>query len=112
MEEKVTVISKRKAIQPLFDYCMDQKIMFTVSSRPMISDEFEIETHLGSIKQAIALGMFLKENKFDVFGLGEFAKPKANGNSTKKADAKESGLDMMTTAAAKPAEENATVLNF
>jgi hypothetical protein len=108
MEEKVTVLAKRKTTAFLFDYLMDQKVIFTISPRPMINDEFEIDVQIGNIKQAIALGMFLKENKYEVFGLGEFNKVKtlANGNSgTKKADNKE---DLTS----KVAEEAAPLLNF
>ncbi|MES2690130.1 MAG: hypothetical protein V4658_06980 [Bacteroidota bacterium] len=104
MEEKVTVLAKRKTTTLLFDYCMDQKVIYTVSPRPMIADEFEVDVQISNIKQAIALGMFLKENKYEVFGLGEFNKTKVNGNG-KKADSKEEG-------SAKAAEENAPLLNF
>lgn len=106
MEEKVTVLAKRKTTALLFDYCMDQKVIYTVSPRPMIADEFEIDVQIGNIKQAIALGMFLKENKYEVFGLGEFNKTKAvNNGAAKKADTREE-------ANGKAAEENAPLLNF
>ncbi len=108
MEEKVTVLAKRKTTAFLFDYLMDQKVIFTISPRPMINDEFEIDVQIGNIKQAIALGMFLKENKYEVFGLGEFNKVKTvtNGNgSNKKSDSKE---DLTS----KIAEESAPLLNF
>jgi hypothetical protein len=52
--------------------------------------------------------MFLKENKYEVFGLGEFNKVKTvtNGNgSNKKSDSKE---DLTS----KIAEESAPLLNF
>lgn len=104
MEEKVTVLAKRKTTALLFDYCMDQKVIFTVSPRPMIADEFEIDVQIGNIKQAIALGMFLKENKYEVFGLGEFNKVKAANGSAKKADKEDAN--------GKAAEENAPLLNF
>jgi hypothetical protein len=108
MEEKVTVLAKRKTTAFLFDYLMDQKVIFTISPRPMINDEFEIDVQIGNIKQAIALGMFLKENKYEVFGLGEFNKVKTvtNGNgSNKKSDSKE---DLTS----KIAEESGPLLNF
>lgn len=105
MEEKVTVLAKRKTTTLLFDYCMDQKVIYTVSPRPMIADEFEVDVQISNIKQAIALGMFLKENKYEVFGLGEFNKVKVNTGNGKKADTKEEG-------SAKAAEENAPLLNF
>jgi hypothetical protein len=107
MEEKITVLAKRKTTALLFDYCMDQKVVFTVSPRPMINDEFEIDVEIGNIKQAIALGMFLKENKYDVFGLGEFTKNKTTAaNGAKKAD---TAIDLSSS---KPAEEAAPLLNF
>lgn len=109
MEEKITVLTKRKSTALLFDYCMDQKIVFTLTPRPMINDEFEIDMEVSGIKQAIALGMFLKENKYDVFGLGEFAKTKhaANNILTGKKAEKEEQIP------AKPAEEvTNTLLNF
>jgi hypothetical protein len=102
MEEKVTVLAKRKTTAFLFDYCMDQKIIYTVSPRPMIADEFEVDLVIGNIKQAIALGMFLKENKYEVFGLGEFTKTKTAANG-KKAENKEE---------AKAEEAAAPLLNF
>lgn len=109
MEEKVTVLVKRKTTTALFDYCMDQKIVFSVTPRPMIADEFEVDIEVNNIKQAIALGMFLKENKYDVFGLGEFTKIKSNvpANTTGKKAEKE---DATVT---KPADESTTsLLNF
>lgn len=109
MEEKITVLTKRKSTQVLFDYCMDQKIVFTLTPRPMINDEFEMDMEVAGIKQAIALGMFLKENKFDVFGLGEFGKTKnaaSNASTGKKAEKEDQ-------TPAKPADEAAnTLLNF
>ncbi|MBP9186462.1 MAG: hypothetical protein KBG11_05160 [Bacteroidia bacterium] len=108
MEEKVTILAKRKNTAFLFDYLMDQKVVFTTSPRPMINDEFEVDVQISSIKQAIALGMFLKENKYDVFGLGEFTKVKTipNNGAAKKSEVKH---DLN---AANVAEENAPLLNF
>ena len=108
MDVKVTELAKRKTTAFLFDYLMDQKVIFTVSPRPMINDEFEIDVQIGNIKQAIALGMFLKENKYEDFGLGEFTKVKTVNNlnsGAKKADSKE---DLTS----KVAEEAAPLLNF
>ena len=102
MEEKVTVLAKRKNTTLLFDYCMDQKVAFTVSPRPMINDEFEIDIEINNIKQAIALGMFLKENKYEVFGLGEFTKVKTNGKKP----------EMVEANGSKASEEAAPLLNF
>jgi hypothetical protein len=79
MEEKVTLITKRKNTQLVFDYCMDLKIPFLVTPRGIAADEFEIDLTVNGIKQGVALGMFVKEHKFEVSGLGEMAKAKTNG---------------------------------
>ncbi len=92
MEEKVTLFAKRKNIQMVFDYCLDLKISFSVSNRGIASDEFEIDLTISGIKQAVALGMFAKEHKFEISGLGELAKVKVVTNATKKPDTKDTGL--------------------
>ncbi|MCU0441049.1 MAG: hypothetical protein MUE96_01490 [Bacteroidia bacterium] len=91
MEEKVTVFAKRKSIQTVFDYCLDHKIAFMVSPRGISTDEFEMDLIINGIKQAVALGMFAKEHKFEVSGLGEFAKVKNPTSPSKKGELKENG---------------------
>jgi hypothetical protein len=108
MEEKVTLLAKRKNIQLVLDYCMDNKIQFTVSPREMMNDEFETSLTISGIKPAVALGMFVKEHKFEVFGLGEIVKPKAQTNGAKKAEEKENTVETVST----KKEPAAAVLNF
>jgi hypothetical protein len=86
-DEKPVLLSKRKNIQLLIDYCLDQRVGFNVIPRAISNDEFEVEIDITNIKQAIALGMFAKENKFEVTGMGELLKPKSQ--TVKKADVKE-----------------------
>jgi hypothetical protein len=116
MEEKVTLLAKRKNTQIVFDYCMDLKIPFQVNPRGISADEFEIDLTVNGIKQAVALGMFVKEHKFEVSGLGELAKVKSNGNGVKKPETKENGLGGLTEPTAPVAEEpspaTSPVLNF
>jgi len=114
MEEKVTLYAKRKNTQLVFDYCMDLKIPFLVTPRGIAADEFEIDLTINGIKQAIALGMFAKEHKFEISGLGEMAKPKSNGNTVKKTETKENGLSSLTDIVAPVVEEQpaTSVLNF
>jgi hypothetical protein len=110
MEDKITLIAKRKSIQQVFDYCLDQKITFSVEQRGIVTDEFEISLTISNIKQAVALGMFAKEFKFDVSGLGEMAKPKLATN-TKKPETKE--IDLGSLAGKEEAQTaNGAVLNF
>src|SRR4051812_22588187 len=91
MEDKVTLLTKRKNIQIIMDYCMDNKILFTVTPREMMTDEFEIDLKISGIKPAVALGMFVKEHKFEVFGMGEIVKAKPQPTPSKKTETKENG---------------------
>jgi hypothetical protein len=113
MEEKVTLIARRKSIQVVFDYAMDLKIPFQVTARGISADEFEIDLTISGIKQAVALGMFVKDHKFEVSGLGELAKVKTNANISKKPDNKENGLGSLAEVVSATEEQTAsTVLNF
>lgn len=88
-EEKVTIATKRKSIQQLLDYCLDNRISFTINPNGIVADEYEAVLSINGIKEGIALGMFLKEHKFEVSGLGEQAKPKASANNAAKTETKE-----------------------
>ncbi len=114
-DEKPVILAKRKNIQTIFDYCLEQKVEFKVSPRTISNDEWEVELGIDSIKMAIALGMFVRENKLDMYGMGEFSKPKPVSNA-KKSDEKEktatsapSLTDLMSNVAA---DEPANSLNL
>lgn len=63
-----SVIVKRKNIQAVIDYCLDNKIECRMVPRDM-PEEWEMEFQVADIMKAINLGMFLKENKLDLTGL-------------------------------------------
>jgi hypothetical protein len=114
-DDKPVILAKRKNIQTIFDYCLDQKIEFKVSPRTISNDEWELELSIDSIKMAIALGMFVRENKLDMYGMGEFSKPKPISN-VKKVEEKEKTIapapslsDLMSVAVA---DDRANALNL
>ncbi|NDC31047.1 MAG: hypothetical protein EBZ58_08970 [Bacteroidetes bacterium] len=114
-DDKPVILAKRKNIQTIFDYCLDQKIEFKVSPRAISNDEWELELSIDSIKMAIALGMFVRENKLDMYGMGEFSKPKPISN-VKKVEEKEKTIapapslsDLMSVALA---DDTANALNL
>ena len=63
---KLTV--KAKNLQLVFDYCIENNLKFSVSPR-LIQDEWEFELNIAEIMTAVALGIFIKENKIEVAGL-------------------------------------------
>lgn len=104
-DEKASIFCKRKHIQVVFDYCLDQKLPFQVSPRTISADEWEIELEITSMKQAIALGMFVKENKLEMPGFAEFSKPKTNGTA-KKSEEKNT-VEFLEPTMPAPAKEEA-----
>lgn len=115
-DEKPVLLSKRKNIQLLIDYCLDQRVGFNVIPRAISNDEFEVEVDIANFKQAIALGMFAKENKFEVTGMGELIKPKTQ--PAKKVETKDAAsaplLTDLTPKVETPATEkkDEVTLNF
>lgn len=66
--QNASVIVKRKNIQVVFDYCLDNKIETKMTPRDM-PEEWELEFTVEDIMKAINLGMFLRENKLELVGL-------------------------------------------
>ncbi len=98
-EDKPIILTKRKNIQIVLDYCVEQKLSFSANPRAISIDEWEIEINITTIKGAIALGIFVKENKLEIYGMGTVtpevvskAKPAAPALSNKKVEPKESNV--------------------
>jgi hypothetical protein len=116
-DDKPIILTKRKNIQLVIDYCIEQKISFNASPRAISIDEWEIELNITTIKGAIALGIFVKENKLELYGMEETLKPKASPSSTvtKKIETKETAIaptlidELVLTPVV---EENSTLLTF
>lgn len=68
LDQSVSVIVKRKNIQVVFDYCLDNRIETKMTPRDM-PEEWELEFNVQDIMKAINLGMFLRENKLELVGL-------------------------------------------
>jgi len=66
--EKPRVIVKNKNLQFIFDYCIESKTPFTANPR-LNGDEWEIEFKITDIMGAVALGMFLRENRIEPVGI-------------------------------------------
>jgi hypothetical protein len=116
-DEKPILLTKRKNIQVVIDYCIEQKISFNASPRAISIDEWEIELNITTIKGAIALGIFVKENKLELYGMGETLKPKASVTPivAKKTETKDAAIaptliDELVLAPV--VEENSTSLTF
>lgn len=66
--QNANVILKRKNIQVVVDYCLDNRIETKMTPRDM-PEEWELEFNVVDIMKAISLGMFLRDNKIDLAGM-------------------------------------------
>lgn len=82
-EEHPSITVKKKNSQFIIEYCIENKIDFTLKSKSELSDEFTIEFLITSTSKAIALGMCIKELKLELNGL--YVVPVAAIKASKKA---------------------------
>lgn len=66
--QKPSVIVKKKTLPLLMEYCVENKIKFTVDPK-ITGDEYEVSFDLTDYITAIGLGMALKELKLEPQGL-------------------------------------------
>lgn len=124
-EDKPIILTKRKNIQTVLDYCVEQKLSFSANPRAISIDEWEIELNITTIKGAIALGIFVKENKLEIYGMGSTSpemvskpKPAAPTVNNKKVEPKESFVapslidELVSTPVAEEKIEASTTLSF
>ena len=68
MSESIKVIMKQKSIPLLVDFCLEEKIEFSVNPQAFPDNDWEINLMVKDIKTAVLTGMFLRENRIDVAG--------------------------------------------
>lgn len=74
MSEAIKVILKQKNISLLVDFCIEEKIEFSVRPQPFPDTDWEFNMMVKDIKTAVNTGMFLRENRIDVAGNEQAAK--------------------------------------
>jgi len=89
-EDLPLVAVKRKNIQSVMDYCLENEVEFTVKPKTAGIDEWKIEVNITNVKKAVHFGMFLKEIKSEIVGL-PYVSPIAK--EPKKIEAKESSKE-------------------
>lgn len=88
------LILKRKNIQLLVDFCLDESLEFTLKPQTFPDTDWELTMKITDIKTAVAAGMFLRENRIEVNGIDQQkfkkqAPKKAKDESDDKAEEKE-----------------------
>jgi hypothetical protein len=82
------VILKKKQINVLVDFCLDESIEFSVKQQTFPDTDWELDLKVKDIKTAILVGMFLRENKLEADGIDVQRYRKSSG---KKVDEKSTG---------------------
>ena len=62
---------KRKNIQLLVDFCLDESLEFTLKPQTFPDTDWDLIMKITDIKTAVAAGMFLRENRIDVNGIDQ-----------------------------------------
>lgn len=83
------VVLKKKQIPVMIDFCLDESIEFSVKQQVFPETDWEIELRLKDFKTAILVGMFLRENRFEMDGIEPQRYKKQAGSAvSKKSDEK------------------------
>jgi hypothetical protein len=97
---KPKLLVRVKNMQLVFDYCIENKLKFSVAPK-LSNDEWEFELNISDIMSAVALGVFVRENRLDVIGLNlgtpkaqTTAQPLAKPTKAAKPAAKKTGEDV------------------
>jgi hypothetical protein len=88
------LILKRKNIQLMVDFCLEESLEFTLKPQAFPDTDWELSMKITDIKTAVAAGMFLRENRIDVNGIDQQkfkkqAPKKTKDDADDKADEKE-----------------------
>lgn len=78
------LILKRKNIQLLVDFCLDESLEFTLKPQTFPDTDWELNMKISDIKTAVAAGMFLRENRIDVNGIDQSKFKKQAPKKTKE----------------------------
>jgi hypothetical protein len=68
MSESIKVVLKQKSIPVLVDFCLEEKIEFSVRPQVFPDNDWEFNLMVKDIKTAVMTGMFLRENRIDIAG--------------------------------------------
>lgn len=101
------LILKRKNIQLLVDFCLDESLEFTLKPQTFPDTDWELTMKIADIKTAVAAGMFLRENRIDVNGIDQQKYKKQAPKKTKE-DTEDKSEEKEEKAEA-PAHESNTI---
>ncbi len=106
-KEYPKIVLKKKQIQKLVDFSLEEGIEFTVRQQKFPDTDWEVEMKINDINTAILTGMYLRENKLEPegFGIEKYKKTqskKKNGSNNSNDEKDEEISDDMNNKEHKP----------
>jgi hypothetical protein len=83
ISENPTVVVKRRQINAINEFCLDNRIPFRFIPRGL-NDEWDVEFEVKEIPRAIILGMFLREQRLELIGHTYISPNKQAAPATRK----------------------------
>jgi hypothetical protein len=111
MSTNPCVVVKRKHMQDVMEYCLDQRLSIRCLPRGT-GDEWELEFFPENHVQAVALGMFLREQKLELLGFGSPAispPPKTKPKRLEKKSTSPSPVEKQSEPNPEPVQEPVNV---
>lgn len=78
------LVLKRKNIQLLVDFCLEESLEFTLKPQSFPETDWELTMKITDIKTAVSAGMFLRENRIEVNGIDQQKYKKQAPKKTKE----------------------------
>jgi len=72
--EATVITLKRRNILNVIEYCLDNKIEFTVKDKAFGNEEFDLKLSISDIRTALAFGYYARENRIEIPGVSETPK--------------------------------------
>lgn len=78
------LVLKRKNIQLLVDFCLEESLEFSLKPQTFPDTDWELTMKIIDIRTAVSAGMFLRENRIEVNGIDQQKYKKQAPKKTKE----------------------------
>jgi hypothetical protein len=105
------VVLKKKQIPTLIEFCLEESIEFSVRQQNFPDTDWEVELKIKDVKHGILVGMFMRDNRFELEGVDtqRVKKPSKKGDE-KPSDEEGKSKSKSSSHAAAPESEEPTLM--
>jgi len=106
-KEYPKVVLKRKNIQTIVDFCLDESLPFSVKPQQFPDTDWEVEIQVDDVQMAIVVGMFLRDSKLELAGV----QPDRYKKTTTQRKSKTSGTSSSSSSSSSSGNGNGAAKN-